>query len=112
MEKLKIKSELISLEEQLEILERAKTDYYPGGLCRAIGLAIAIRPIIPLPHSYTIKSHIPLFTRENAKKYGKSYAKGTYWWRHNPYNFKSRVKFLDWMINEIKKEIENEKTKN
>lgn len=105
MEKLKIKSELISLEEQLEILERAKTDYSPCGLCCAIELAIAIRLNMPFSYLGDLKSYIPLFTRENAKKHGKSYAKGNYWWRIKPYNYESRVRFLNWMIEKIREEM-------
>ena len=112
MEKLQIKSEYMSLEKQIEILERAKHKPTISGLCNDIDRAITIRLNIPFSHLGTLKSYIPLFTRENAIKYANAKARGVFWWETDPFDSKSRLNFLNWMIEVIKKEIENEKTKN
>ena len=79
MKKLKIKSKLISLEEQLEILERAKIEALENnwGLCIIIFFAIVRIRWVTGNHSYCLHCkkiedivlYIPLFTRENAVKY-------------------------------------------
>ena len=120
MEKLKIKSEIISLEEQLEILERAKEFTKPYGLCCAIRNAMALEVNIACLDIPKYKDYIPLFTRENAIKYGGgrkykpfwwSMESRLFWWSVRPYDFESRIIFLDWIIEQIKKEIENDRVK-
>lgn len=35
-----------------------------------------------------------------------------YWWKYRyKHDFGSRINFINWMINEIKKEIENDRVK-
>ena len=115
MENLKLKSELISLEEQLEILEKAKINIPENnwGLCDAISYVINIglrTGIYHGPYLVNISFYIPLFTRENAIIYGGCYNSGNgFWWEIDPFDFDSRINFLDWMIKKINIELEDKK---
>ena len=116
MEQLRIKSGLFTLEQQLIVLERAKVlvqnKNSKWGLCCAIEYAMVLEFNISRFGVGIFKDDIPLFTKENAVKYGKYYGKGVYWWETEPYDFKSRLDFLNWMITQIKQEIENGKSTN
>lgn len=116
MEQLRIKSGLFTLEQQLRVLERAKVlvqnKNSKWGLCCAIEYAMVLEFNISRFGVGIFEDDIPLFTKENAVKYGGYCGKGAYWWETDPYDAKSRLNFLDWMIKTIKREIENEKVKN
>ena len=45
------------------------------------------------------------FTSENANKYAKGKFHSGYWWNNDPYNYRDRQKFLDWMIEQYKKDM-------
>lgn len=114
MTQLKIKSELLTLEQQLRVLERARllAKDHKWGLCRTIRYAMVLELNISRFDVPGLEEDIPLFTEENAIKHGRYCRRGEYWWETRPHDFESRLNFLDWMINEIKQEIENEKFKN
>ena len=119
MEK-QIKSELISLEKQIEILERVKHKPTISGLCNDIDRAIESlvedklpkKSILIQPTTQYLAMYIPLFNFENAKALGGTRDVAGFWWRVRPYDFEERINFVNWMITQIKQEIENGKTKN
>ena len=120
MKKLKIKSELLSLEEQIEILEIAREEVNERrrGLCGIISKVINRvsgtyeRRTYPYCSYVDVDLFIPLFTRQNAVKYGNG-VNDMYWWKHRyKHDFESRINFLNWMIRQIKKEINNGKATN
>lgn len=116
MEKLKIKSELISLEKQVEVLEKAKSKLHVGGLCNDIDKALLdlVEDKLPKKNMFRqspdkyVSMYIPLFKFENAKAFGGAKDIGGFWWEYKPYDFDSRLIFLNWMIEQIKTEIEND----
>lgn len=118
MEELKIKSELLSLEEQLEILEEAIKKVTSVCLsdtmclCNAIWLAIVEKKGVVFGHNYST-SCIPLFSRTNAIKYGNAHCNHdvSFWWSFSPCDTDARLLFLNWMITQIKGEIKREKLK-
>ena len=120
MKKLKIKSELISLEEQIKILERTKAEVYKKrlGLCGIISTVINEASEMGELRNYLYCSYqdvdifIPLFTKENVLKYGNGIrgVRGVFWWKYRPYDLDSRINFLNWMIEVIKTELENGKS--
>ena len=103
MENLQIKSEYLTLEEQLRVLEKVRASSRRA-LCFAIDDAMVEE--IPMYYSYpSMSSCIPLFTRENAIKYANAKVESAFWWKTSPFDFKSRLKFLDWMIEKIREEM-------
>ena len=120
MENFNIYSKLISLEEQLETLERAKKrlieyDEFGAvfGLCVIISENLPVRFLGYSGTGITLVDLIPLFTRKNALNYCNGRENGAYWWpRRLPskeLNNKPRLEMLNWMIELIKKEINKQK---
>ena len=107
------KEQIIILKEVLEVLNN-KTD--DRGLCYIIAHRIAHRIIIPLNllvYRLFINDYIPLFTKENAIKYGNAHKNNysAYWWNHPDwwdtsltYDYENRILFVNWMISELEKE--------
>lgn len=105
----------MNTQTQIKVLEAAKIvciDNYNHidnrfGLCYAI--KIALRKYCPdqIIMGSEILTYIPLFTIENAKKYGKSHINTTgenpyhqFWWSIS--SLDDRIAFLDWMISVLK----------
>jgi hypothetical protein len=90
--------------EQIKILKSVRED-----ICETFGLCslthCKIRKWLNFSGKVCTDSYIPLFTRENAVKYANASTSGAYWWSNSPYDFKNRVKFLDWVIKETRKRI-------
>lgn len=67
------------------------------------GLCIMLAEEMACPLA-RVNKNIPLFNRNNAYNFGA--LKGeVYWWTEK--DFKSRIRFVKWMINELKKQHEN-----
>lgn len=94
---------IVILEDVLKKLESGDTEY---GLCdnitRSTFKLFHISDIWEIPS----KNIIPILTLENASKVTEvaSWAsEGGHWWDYSDsYDFKSRIKFVKWMINEYK----------
>lgn len=63
------------------------------------GLCIILMRKLNLKHYRFAAQYIPLFTRINAKQFGANGFPG-YWWPQK--DFKSRIRFVKWMIEELK----------
>lgn len=108
----------LSIETQIRVLKKAKffllidkkrseknkSSYlYSRGLCSYISKALKCYNVFPETIYYYI--YIPLFNRENAIKYANAIQSKDieYWW--NKLNYKDRLYFLNWMINELELEL-------
>jgi len=49
----------------------------------------------------------PLFNYQNALKFIPKELESAFWWNNDPYDFDNRLAFLDWMVEELKKQVEN-----
>lgn len=105
---------LISVTEQLAIIRLAKITLIKAtkkgeynGLC--FHLEKAINEIIGEQdhrNYHYIKTFIPLFTKENANKHSNGIVtddKDYFWWEIFPYDSTNRLKFLDWMEEDLLK---------
>jgi hypothetical protein len=89
--------------QQIEVLKtvRGRVEYRKLGLCHTICNVLELFGISVPPS--LISCYIPLFTRENAIKYAGANSSNIYWWPYGAYDRVSRLQFLDFMINELKK---------
>ena len=106
----------LGTEVQILILKRAKNSFWDNheglsayrfcrrGLCNHIQLAFKYYAMV-IPFFTKIKEYIPIFTYENACKYSENTITGEYWWEQN--NYIDRLLFLDWMIQELEKQLNN-----
>ena len=107
---------LISITEQLAIIKKAKdelkTNY--NGLCLTLstiirndyGNLLKKNHIGLFKFNDNIVKFIPLFTFENAKNHSYGIVtddKDYFWWEIFPYDSTNRLKFLDWMEEELLK---------
>lgn len=118
MEELQIRSKLINLEKQLEIVKDAREYLARGtkfgwkiGLCRAIGECLPTRFGRYNGNISFLRHLIPLFTQENAIKYCNGIDTSFWWPRciNGKPNIAPRLKMLDWMEGLIKEEINKNK---
>lgn len=117
---------LISVTDQLAIIKEARKiliNLQKGGVISSFGgLCVILKGCIyDLPKEESrsddifniiydknyiyIRDYLPMFTFENAKQCttttdGNEFG---YWWNISPYDFSSRLKFLDWMEEDILK---------
>jgi hypothetical protein len=95
---------------RLDVLKKAK-GLYVNGICRDYsGLCKVLRYSIAFFGHYipTIVMHryLPLFTFENAKKFGANGDKRWYWWK--PYEWDTgRLDFLNWLIEQYRDDDTN-----
>ena len=76
------------------------------GLCW--GIDHALYTTIDRIVSYEdLRSYIPLFTIENANKFEVN--KGIYWFARDEQGYQQRRNFVNWMIQELEKEVEQSK---
>jgi hypothetical protein len=101
-----LKAEALTKECKIMLLERVKdcelNKHFTSGLCPLIRWEIYSLTDKPIKYS-EIVDYIPLFTFENATEHANAKRYKGFWWSCHPYNFKNRIKFLDWMIGELKK---------
>ena len=107
----------LSVAEQIEVLEAAKENLVSLsdsinsiGLCRAISASIYEKHnrLSLLVYKFGVCKVIPSFTFENAVLHGSTYyyaSQDWYWWSTKITNggITNRLKFLDYLINELKK---------
>lgn len=97
---------ILTSEQQIKVLENIKwTDLkkYKDGLC--YGIMMSLRDTLYINvYSTECKNYIPLFTRENAIKFGAN-SFTAYWWPFGIKGNECRKQFVDWMIDELKKEL-------
>ena len=113
-EELNIMKIILTTQQQIDVLEKTKCAILSIKNAKKIKILcwfireeiISMFPESPdlgsILHS-SLPSYIPLFTRENAFLYTDNTTDpliSTYWWPIEDIN--SRVKFLDWMIKELK----------
>ena len=104
----------LTKEEQIKILEKVLDKLYTNN--KKYGLCYIIRFILRYEfyiRDYVIKipKYIPLFTRENAIEHANARSNRLFWWTvgysyddHGEYDLDNRIKFIEWMISELKKE--------
>jgi len=99
-------------EDQIAVLKKAKAElireyriqHTHRGLCYYISYQLASLIETHNRNDYlNIPIYIPLFSRENAKRFASEEENFmcTYWFFAG--NSKSRIKFINWMIKELKK---------
>lgn len=108
MEKLKY----IPLEKitQIEIIKAVKElilteqeeGFFCSGLCNLIKREI-INKGIEIWSINEIINYIPLFTYYNAVLHSDNFTLNSFWWTRT--NFEDRIKFLDWMLEELHKQL-------
>lgn len=95
--------------EQIAVLERAKTtlekteDFnagFDGGLCAILEDVLTEEYGCRYIFIVDIQRCIADFTFENAVKHANASNNGMYWWGR--YDKENRLKFIDWMINQLK----------
>lgn len=95
--------------EQIAVLESAKTtlekteDFnagFDGGLCAVLQGAITEECGCVFLFVSNVQQCITDFTFENAVKYANASNNGMYWWGR--YDKENRLKFIEWMINQLK----------
>ena len=100
---------LLTPQEQIDVLRNIDwkiMTYENTGLCWGIQVALgAITGEFILGRE--LNSYIPLFTIENANKFEVN--KGIYWFARNEQGYQQRRNFVNWMIQELEKEIEQSK---
>ena len=89
---------------RLQVLEKAK-DLYVNDLCHNYsGLCTLLKHSMMSLELYSYKithRYFPLFTFENAKKFGADGDEYWYWW--DSYNWDNgRLDFLNWLIEQYK----------
>lgn len=114
---------LISITEQLAIIKKAKDELktnYNDISISISGLCLILSTIIRNDYGNLLKKNhiglfkfndnivkfIPLFTFENAKNHSYGIVtddKDYFWWDIDPYDSTNRLKFLDWMEEELLK---------
>lgn len=89
---------------RLDILKKAKeiflSDKNVRGLCNAIYTAFVVLDVFNSPYrlfNIKISDYIPLFTFENAKKFGADGREYWYWWNPGEWD-NGRLDFLNWLI--------------
>ena len=102
----------LPIEEQIEILRTVRRDvlddiYFE---CLCFKIQYFLRKVYKVDtFTINIKNYIPLFTEDNAIKKAKAgenrHSANGYWW--DRYNIKDRLVFLDWMIQELEKQLNN-----
>lgn len=97
-------------EQQIEVLENIDWKdliRYKDGLC--YGIMISLRDTA---HISVLSSKfgelIPLFTRQNALKF-EGHPHKAYWWDCSIDSYNNRKCFVDWIIEELEKQLQNEK---
>jgi hypothetical protein len=96
--------------EKIEILETVKKKLQNEDIERYSGLCYLLYPMLKkygidyLPLFSLIVVHFKDFTLKNAIDYANSNRcdKRDFWWETEPYDYKNRLAFLDWMITRIK----------
>ena len=98
--------EKLTKQQQIEVLENIDWKdliYYKDGLC--FGIKISLSDTLHMNIDSTeLKELIPLFTRENILKF-EAHPRSAYWWSLDVDGFNCRKSFIDWIINELKKEL-------
>lgn len=99
---------LISVTEQLAIIRLAKKNIKKSmsGLCYVFSAIIKRRLTHDEVAYRDIEKYIPLFTFENANKHSNGIVtddKDYFWWEIFPYDSTNRLKFLDWMEEDLLK---------
>lgn len=96
----------LSSKDQIKVLESIRWDLMiatSGGLCYAIGLSIYGN--CPQHSDYDfISEAIPLFRRSNAQNFG-GHPYDDYWWKRDEKGYESRRQFVNWMIDELNKQL-------
>jgi hypothetical protein len=97
---------------QIEILEEVKRKLQSlderNCLCELIIIGLQKKLEKSLFYA-DINKYIPLFTYENAVKHANANEKQGgidihFWWSYwRGFDYENRVKFIDWMLNELKK---------
>ena len=97
----------LPIEEQIQVLRAVKEEVLYDidfeGLCFKIQYRLKRVCSIDSP-VIRIKEYIPLFRRKFAIQYANA-KNGSYWWPRE--NDKDRLLFLDWMIQELEKQLNN-----
>lgn len=97
----------LTTEEQIlvlkEVRKRLLNRKYDFGLCDMFTSILFERYGITILH-YEIPNYIPLFRMDYAIKHAKA-TYGLFWWPKS--NKKNRLAFLDWMISELEKQLNN-----
>jgi len=100
----------MTTQEKIKILESVDWEsmvYFKTGLCFAI--SELIRNKVPTPVGINqIVDYIDLFTRENAIQISSCTIPldtWSYWFPLDRQGYRERKQFVDWMINEYKKQI-------
>lgn len=100
--------QIVILKEVLELLNNKAVD---RGLCYIIAHRIRIHLNL-IDTRLIINDYIPLFTKENAIKYGNAYRHNysAYWWNcpswweiDSVYDYENRILFINWIISELEK---------
>ena len=103
----------LTIQQQIEVLEETKTFLLfsedkgfkaKHGMCYYMEYAIYSlkgKPIKCIMYK-ELSQAIPLFTKENAKEFG-AHPEYIFWWPIA--EIENRVKFIDWMIETLKKEL-------
>lgn len=102
----------LTIEQQIKVLEAIDYVHMVGieaGLCYAVLQScrkIYNGPILPIDISLLF----PLFTNKNALQFGAYETENSqrFWWKITPESLPQRKQFIDWMIFELKKQLQNE----
>jgi len=106
----------LPIQMQIEVLENAKASFSKYnkmhsrfGLCFHIEKAISEHSECPLSLRCgmlynMLETYIPIFNKRNAYKFKALKIESAYWWPIE--ESKKRIAFLDWMINELKTELQ------
>lgn len=102
----------MKIEDQIKVIDRAlinlEHDTVPLSLCMCLDKAIHY---VTNDEVGRIGYYIPLFTRENAIKFGNANERDMFfWWGHSDYE--SRRPFLLWIRKQLKRQLKNEMSKN
>lgn len=113
--------ETLTVQQQIVILRGLDLEQMTQnseGLCITIVLSI-YREFNKLINTSHVGKYIPLFTHENAKKFGAGIyrndpfksVEASYWWPRGVEGHAQRTLFVEWMIDQLKKQLENNPTK-
>lgn len=100
--KLILINEMVEAEEKTIVSLNDIPAY--SGLCKLVKKAINTTSDFPLDETCnSLDKFIPLFDRDHAIQHANASHGGLYWWARN--NYKDRLAFLDWMISELIKQL-------
>lgn len=101
----KKRTESLSTKAQIKVLESIDWDRMEDryeGLCYTLYQGLKkYRKTIETGRYSALVDYFPLFTNQNAQRFGASTS--PYWWGLDSFGYTKRKEFVNWMISELKK---------